>query len=54
MSISPDPTVKAMVKQRKQDTKAATKAAKEALKLNVKELEAAIRAGTSTEKTVSR
>lgn len=54
MSVSPDPTVKAMVKQHKKDKKAATKAAKAAIKLNVKELQAAIRAGTSTESTISR
>lgn len=54
MSISPDPTVKAMVKQHKKDKKAATKAAKDALKINVKELQAAIRAGTSSESTISK
>jgi hypothetical protein len=54
MSISPDPTVKAMIKQRKIDQKAATAAAKAALKVNVKKLEEEIRAGTSSERTVSR
>jgi hypothetical protein len=53
MSISPDPTVKAMVKQHKKDKKASTKAAKSALKLNVKELQAAIRSGTYSGGTIS-
>jgi hypothetical protein len=53
MSISPDPTVKAMVKQHKKDKKASTKAAKSALKLNVKELQESIRAGTYSGGTIS-
>ena len=39
MSVSPDPTIKAMVKQRKETQKAEAKAAKAALKLEVKKLE---------------
>lgn len=54
MSVSPDPTVKAMVKQHKKDKKASTKAAKAQLKLDVKELQAAIRAGTYGGGTISK